>query len=130
MVVISELVGSAGIALNLRFRAAGVDNSASEYKRGGFYVLYSSSSVVGENNAAATFLDVGGPQTTMALGSITNIQNPNLAKTTSYQNSQSRQDAGSYWSGYHNVASAFDGFSLIVSSNSASGVVRVYGLSN
>jgi len=130
MIVLGELTAASALGLNLRFRAAGSDNSSAEYKQGGFYVLYSSSTVNGSNNNGGTSIDVAGIDNGSTIGSVITLQNPNLAKTTAYQNSMTRRDAGAYWSGYHNVTTAYDGFSLFTSGVTVSGVIRVYGLSN
>jgi hypothetical protein len=129
LIVLSELTASQSSGLNLRFRVSGTDSSTGYYA-GGFYVLYSSSTVNGEASSNGTSVDVSGTQTTPTIGSIMYLQNPQLAKTTAYQLNMTRHDAGGYRTGYHSVTTAYDGFSLIVSAGNTTGVVRVYGLSN
>jgi hypothetical protein len=129
LIVLSELTASQNIGVNLRFRVSGTDSSTGYYA-GGFYVLYSSSTVNGEASSNGTSVDVSGSNTTPTVGSIMYLQNPQLAKTTAYQLNMTRHDAGGYRTGYHSVTTAYDGFTLIASAGNVTGVVRVYGLSN
>jgi hypothetical protein len=129
LIVISNLTGGTTNGINLRFRVSGTDSSTGYYSAG-FYVLFSSSTVNGENSSNGTFFDVGAYSTTPTTGSIIYLQNPQLAVTTAMQSNATRYDAAGYRTGYHNVTTAYDGFTLIAPSNTMTGVVRVYGLSN
>jgi hypothetical protein len=129
LIVISNLTGGTTNGLNFKLRVSGTDSSTGYYA-GGFYVLYTSSTVNGENSSNGTSFDVGGYGTTPTVGSIMYLQNPQLAVTTAMQTNMTRYDAAGYRTGYHSVTTAYDGFTLIAPSNTMTGVVRVYGLSN
>ena len=61
-----------------------------------------------------------------------NVYSPQLAVTTGFESSVTRTDGGAYLASYtgdHQVASAFDGFTSLFGSNT-SGTIRVYGYKN
>jgi len=135
MLVLSDVNASAQAGLTFRFRVSGVDSST------GYYAValdstysagtYSSRTA---NNGTAVVMPIAQIQTTARSGGTIFIQQPFSAVTTSYQflgadheTSRGVQNG----SGFHNVATSYDGFSLILATGTFSnGTIKVYGLAN
>jgi len=135
MLVLSDCNTSAQAALTFRFRVGGVDSSTGYYSvalestySGG---LYSSRTA---NNGTAVVMPIVQTQTTAKSGGTIFMQQPFSATTTSYQflGADHETTRGvNNGSGFHNVATSYDGFSLILSTGTFSnGTIKVYGLAN
>jgi len=135
MVVLSDANASAQAGLTFRFRIGGVD-SVTGYYAVAFESTYSAGlySSRTANNGTAVVMPMAQIQNTQKSGGTIFIQQPFSASTTSYQflgadNETTRGVQNG--SGFHNVATSYDGFSLILSTGTFSnGTVRVYGLAN
>lgn len=121
--------GSAQI-LSFKLRASGTDSSASYY-----YAGTSTNYNAGFANTADRGLNTTSWYGTIIAvdptGTSIDVFNPNLTKKTSYITfrSDSRTDGfvGSI-GGYHDVASAYDGFTLLTSGTNIGSIsIRVYG---
>jgi hypothetical protein len=135
MLVMSEVNTSAQAALTFRFRVGGVDSSTgyysvaleSTYSAG----LYSSRTA---NNGTAVVMPIVQTQITAKSGGTIFMQQPFSATTTSYQFLGADHETSrgiNNGSGFHNVATSYDGFSLILSTGTFSnGTIKVYGLAN
>jgi hypothetical protein len=125
-----DALGSQDSTLLLRMRLAGSDNSASSYA---YQQLdAASTSVTGSRGTAQTSMYFGYATTTRGWHFV-NIFNPNLASATLVQSQTAFNVAGpnlTIFMGGHNVATAFDGFSIIVGAGNITGKLRVYGLRN
>ena len=134
-IVVSQLISSATAGLTFKLRASGTDSSASYYAVA-VDPVYSSGAYSSRtaNNAASVVMPITQVQTTDRAGGTIFIQQPFAAQTTTFQ--FSGQDAVTNrginnGSGYHNVSSSYDGFSLILSTGTFSGgTIKVYGLAN
>jgi hypothetical protein len=135
MLVLSEVNTSAQAALTFRFRVSSVDSSTgyysvaleSTYSAG----AYSSRTA---NNGTAVAMPIVQTQTTARTGGTVFIQQPFSAMTTSYQFLGADHETSrgvNNGSGFHNVATSYDGFSLILSTGTFSnGTVKVYGMAD
>lgn len=135
MIVLSDANASAQSGLTFRFRVGGVDSST------GYYAValdstYSSGTYSSRtaNNGTAVVMPIAQIQSTARSGGTIFIQQPFSAVTTSYQFLGADNDSGrgiDNGSGFHNVATSYDGFSLILATGTFSnGTVKVYGLAN
>jgi hypothetical protein len=135
MVVLSDANASAQAGLTFRFRVGGVD-SVTGYYAVALESTYSAGAYSSRtaNNGTAVVMPMAQIQNTQKSGGTIFIQQPFSASTTSYQflgadNETTRGVQNG--SGFHNVATSYDGFSLILSTGTFSnGTVRVYGLAN
>jgi hypothetical protein len=115
-----------------RFRTAGTDNSAASYQRQ--YLDATSTSVAGQRATGATSISSMELQTTAnASILIMDIQNPFLSQVTGLTNISNLATTGIYLNlltGAHTGNTSFDGFTIIQSTGSISGTIRVYGYKN
>jgi hypothetical protein len=125
-----DALGSTNINLNLRMRLAGSDDSTSNY----FYQYLdaASSAVSGARFTSQTSMYFA-YATTGTGWQFVNIFNPNLASATFVQSHTGFNITSpnlTLFTGGHNVATAYDGFSIILASGNITGKLRVYGLRN
>jgi len=122
---------SAGANLQLRLRASASDNSDAQYSYGGYRDQHSSSA--GMWSASQTSAIVGYTASQRAQSAMWLYQ-PFSSVATGYSALSggvgATGGAGIFVSGNHNVASSFDGFSLITFTGTITGTVRVYGIAN
>jgi hypothetical protein len=136
-VIISFHLGS-GVVTNLRLRASGSDNSASNYQyasaRAGSNAAAQNIGGVNQNTILATY-GLGGTseQVTLTFDAI----NPNLAKATNLVGNSFGADgagasnySGGSFTAQHTSTSQFDGFTLYPASGNITGTIRVYGYKN
>jgi hypothetical protein len=135
MIVLSNASASAQASLSFKFRASGTDSSTGYYAVG-IEPTYSAGTYASRtaSNATAVLAPIVQIQTTEKSGGQMFVQQPFEAATTSFQylsadcNTARGTCSGS---GFHNVATAYDGFSLILSTGTwSTGTVKVYGLAN
>jgi hypothetical protein len=127
LIVVSDVLSSASTPeVYLRLRVSGAD-STTGYYYGQHYALWGSASggFVNLNNGG--YFSVMAANTTVPTASQNWLQKPFLTKTTTHQGLQVRYDAASYVGGYNSATTSYTGFSLVASSNTISGIVRVYG---
>jgi hypothetical protein len=117
--------------LNFRLRVGGVDNStASSYQR---TFLRGISSTVTSGYAALTETLICQTNTTIAGSFTADIYDPYSARPTKFTNNFVSGGSGTVaeylaqTGMYHNVASSFDGFSLLAATGNVSGTIKVYG---
>lgn len=129
--VVADLIGSGNVALDMKFRASGADNSTSNYNYGSILV----------NNTSITATRSTG-QTTGAMGAVRAEANgftaffygPQLAKDTAWRtvtadNFTSGTDVlMTDLFGRFNDTTQFDGFKLSVASFNMTGSIAIYGL--
>lgn len=125
-IVLRAFTASGSADTNMRLRASGTDNSANSYIRQ--YVIANAGTVSGAN-VTQTFLHVVFSDTISGFGDF-ELNRPSLAETTQYKSLGGRSDYVLINTGLHNVASAFDGFTLYPSASTITGNVRVYGYKN
>ena len=128
-IALSQVCAAGSIYVSMRLRASGTDNTASSYA---FQRIDASSTTVsGALSTAQQAAYVAATSTTGGWYAI-NVYGPNLAAPT-YLSSTGALVVASptirIFGGGHDVSSAFDGFTLITSSN-VTGTLRVYGLRN
>jgi hypothetical protein len=127
-----------GVALNLRYRTAGVDQASTTYRYAGTDLFLNSASAVSSSPSGAwagTSTSLG-TLSESGLAIVMDIMAPALAAVTQSQaTSTSSSVAGGYlhaWNaqGMYAAATVFDGFSLIPASLLMSGTLTVYGYNN
>ena len=136
LVMIGGMIKSASTASNtLRLRVATVDSSVSYYWAGPA-TNFSTGVVTGESGDNTTSFrlapKIASTSTATASGIIW-LSSPALATNTGFSNSGvASTDTNSYiYNGYHGVATAYDGFSILsAGGNFTGGTVKVYGLAN
>ena len=130
--IITKATASTRVALNMRMRVAGVDNTTANYQ----------AQLSGAEAAAGVFVRASN-QTSGRIAAVdttttpisTDIMSPFLAEVTvmtslvglaaaTTGNSVAMESMG------HNVASSFDGFTLLPASGTLTGKIRIYGYQN
>jgi hypothetical protein len=127
--ILMNWTASTDAALNLRLRASGTDNSANSYTRQ--RTISSSTTVSGARNTDTVFLFAISQSGSNNLSA--DIFSPQLAANTSYNLISNYSDsiaATVITTGVHEVASAFDGFSILAGTGTITGTFRVYGYLN
>jgi hypothetical protein len=124
--IISTLTSaSTGLALKIRFRVSGADNSTANYNWCGQYQQNTTTTISGEQATGATSGQISG------IGAndgtfFANISNPFLTKTTHWYghnfDGTYRRDYG----GKLNVTTSYTGFTLIYA-QAMTGTIKVYG---
>lgn len=121
---------STGGQVQLRLRLSGTDNTASEYD---YQRLVASSTTAASTTASAGNIwdSIAGGNRATQRGQFTFLA-PALAVPTFVDANVSDSDATSNfgrvgYSGWHRASTAFDGFSLISSTGTMTGTLKVYG---
>jgi hypothetical protein len=128
-IIFSGFSQSTLTSISLRLRASGTDNSASNFKWGGIYRLFTSSGGDDTTNGASSWT-VGLPNTTTVVASTLDVCSPALPVYTSMIGQRSNYDAAAFNNGFWAANDVFDGFTVFVSSGTFSGRLRVYGYRN
>jgi hypothetical protein len=128
LITLNGGVGSTNQRINMV-----LTGSTTAYYRAGTEVNYAnaSSSAVNTSNGAS-WLDVGYSSTKNNVLNV-NLFGPNLEKTTGMQAIVSPNIAGApagFFAGFHDVATAYTGFTISVSGTMTGGTIRVYGYRN
>lgn len=124
--------------LKLNWRVGGTTATAADY----VWVMHGLSSNGTALNSSSGTSDIGHFVTYTNItssiqrqGVVFDVINPNTTETTVYMgNGQSYNSGGNYWTfnvgGWHNVATAYDGFVLAVSSGTMDHQTSIYGYNN
>lgn len=132
-IIISGLAGASGaMGVSLKLRASGTPSSTGYYYTG-FLAQYGVSTLQYETQAnAASFVTGAVGDINLYGGAEVTLYGPNFARTTGLASQGiDPRTAGAgcrIYSGYHNVATAYDGFELIVGTSFAAVTARVYGI--
>jgi hypothetical protein len=127
--ILTDLIGSTTLDLNIRLRVGGVDNSSAVYTR---QYLFANNTTVSAGRATTnTFWSGPLVNATPRSASIIELFGPFLTRVTggsgrslSLYNGNPEMVFEEYG---HNSATSFDGFSLIASTGTITGTVSVYG---
>jgi hypothetical protein len=122
--------GSTTLNIRMRMRASATDDTSANYYNQS--VNGNVASVTGAQETTQTSMRVATGRTEPAAHTIDVFQ-PQLAAATaavSLGGTGSTNPSVYMWLAYHNVATAYDGFSLITSTGTITGTLRVYGYSN
>jgi hypothetical protein len=114
-------------AINLRMRLAGTDDTSANYASQ--YLDANSTSLVGARAAGATSASIGVGETAGFWCSI-DIYQPALAVATYFTSAATRSVTTPIirdHAGGHNVATAYDGFTIYPTSGTITGVLAIYG---
>ena len=122
-VLVSCTASAAGAFLYMRNRVAGVD-AATNYDQQRLYV--NGSSVAGAQNAASTGGGIGAVLTTKNVYGV-DVFGPQLAEKPGFVSVGGYEGGIEIFTTIHTTATAYDGFSLLPSSGTITGIVNVYG---
>jgi len=125
---------SANCNIQIRLRASGTDSSATYYL-GASQVRMTDGNNGADNTNNGSLWNISQPETGVLIGGASMIMNgPAIARITrmSYQSIAVAGGVPFARSGvgYHDTATAYDGFSIIASAGNMTGTVRVYGFRN
>jgi len=119
--------------VHIRMRASGTDSSAS-YNYASAQINASTGAVSGDAASAAAQWVVAGAQSGAQAYIVIDFIGPNLSSATKGAWHSLASSSSIYFprsgGGLHDVASAYDGFSLITSANNMTGTLKVYGYKN
>ena len=131
MIVYNEITTSGNDQImNMRLRASGTDNTSAIYKLGSARVAYTGGAPGGYSGGSETAWVFVINSDEIKTGGVINVNSPNVAVLTSYSTIYASGENGGYIAGFHNTATAFDGFTVYPSGGTFSGIFRVYGISN
>ena len=121
------LTATSTIGIRFRMRASGTDATGSNYRNYGVG-QNASSTVTGSYGASETIGNLGGAGTTTGLTSFI-ISSPQLAVTTAISGQHARIERAETFHLLHSVSTAFDGFTLSLSSAgpTMTGSISFYG---
>lgn len=124
------------IALTLRWRASGTDNTDSEYNTAniGITSAGSTANLTDDSQTSHKFGEVGTTVVTVNAASF-DVQSPQLAQVTHAHGSVTwfagvGPAKGANIAAHHYGSDVFDGFSLIASTGTITGTLRIYGYAN
>jgi hypothetical protein len=128
--IVMRYVGLVGnLNMYLRLRSGGSDNAtASSYTAQN---LAADDTTVAASRFTADYTRFAGAYTTQRDGMVTNLYGPFLAQPTAGRNTKVFGYLGAYLDDVaftHNQSTSYDGFTLLVSGNSFTGLISVYGL--
>jgi hypothetical protein len=133
--IMCNQVPSTANDINIRMRVSGADDSTSNYK---FAAIgyYSNNSGYNDYGAAATsWNDIARTFTAVTQGIFNfdvfypNETKPTIisGKTAAYNTASSGLLADVNYSGWHNVSTAYTGFTIIPTAGTTTGTIKVYG---
>jgi hypothetical protein len=123
-------VSSVDTNCTLRMRASGTDNSAASY---GYALLQGVSGGAGSSQATGQTSVQQALINTEGFHAAIDVYSPALAANTRFQSNGGKNTGTPYLAvflGFHAVASAFDGLTLLPASGNITGSLRIYGLRN
>jgi len=122
-IVLSSIVSAGNFDLKLRLRAAGTDDTGSNYlvERG----VFAGAGISGVSATETSFVWL--PVSTVAGFGYIDLNRVNLASTTFMNSFGGNNQVLFNISGYHNQSTAYDGFTFFVDSGTLTGTIRVYG---
>lgn len=125
---IFTLTGTGATNVGIRFRASGTDDSSSNYQ---WMQLYAAGAVGNSSATSQTSMGVAYTNSELVSASV-DFYRPQLAAFTLFTSNSQRNNGpvASLWTGSHNVATSYDGMSIISSSGTFTGTLRVYGYKN
>ena len=131
LIIVSDIVGSTNAALRLRWRASSTDATGSNYKFANRYATFATSLGTDAGNPTDHILIVGATGTSaQRSGAHIYVNAPQIAAYTNHQMIANSWDSAAFGAGMHEQATAYDGFSLYITSGTFSGQVKIYGLQN
>ena len=130
--ILIRTTASVGNALLLRLRLSGTDATGTDYNQQ--YLQAQNTTVAAARNTSQTSTQVMAQSITENIA-IIDVFSPALATPTTYQsvnprNANSTTPDQFFFAGGHNVSTAYDGFTLFMSSGTFTGTLRVYGYRN
>jgi hypothetical protein len=125
LVVIEASASTAGFPL-LRMRVSGTDSTVS-YNFAGYYISMSAPALTAEGATSQSGMRLGA-WGSFPYGASTTLFQPSAAAKTTYTClTQSAELFTRYFGGYHDVATAYSGCTLVPSAGTMTGNIRIYG---
>jgi hypothetical protein len=125
--VIADVTCTADVALQIRLRLSGTDNTSGYYAIGHYSVSGTGPTRLESANQSAMRI---GSTNQNALLTVMDLMYPASAIKTRFASTVGGNFQSSQWGGFHDDATAYDGFSLFGSSGTVTGTIRVYGYMN
>lgn len=113
--------------LYVRLRAAGADNTTSNYRSGGIYSVFSTGTVNTTNYNSATAWTVYYLVNGIGHAKAVEVMAPQDTVPTAMGSIGANTDANAYYSGWFNASTSFDGFTIYPYSGTITGTLSVYG---
>jgi hypothetical protein len=130
--ILGSYTPSAGADLNFRFRVAGADNSTSNYSHQNLIV--DNTTVTAGRAASGTSGVFGTGSASVRTSFATTMFNPFLTETKNYVTHTAVRPSGTIFtvntSGGFNASTSFTGMTLLPSSGTVTGTIRIYGIAN
>jgi hypothetical protein len=120
--------GTGAAELNARLRTAGSDASGSNYT---WQQLVANGSSVSGSRQTPTSIRIGTVNSPQRCGDTVYVYGPNLGQPTAFRNVSITSNAGATiadHAGTHSLSTSYAGLTLIPSSGTFSGLIKVYGL--
>jgi hypothetical protein len=131
LIMYNELTGSTTLQTLMRLRASGTDNTALNYNTGSARVAYAGGAPAGYSDVNTDEWTIAvNTGTTMLCGTSILINSPFEAIDTSFSSVFPTNDSAGFIGGVHTANSSFDGFTILTTTGTFSGIFRVYGISN
>ena len=128
--IIMTGTGTASQNLQMRFRIAGTDTTATNYAYQ--RLLVNGSTAGGSRTTSTQQLQVGGVATGWAIN-VLDLANPQMTSATTMRAYAGYSEAGAYMqdaTGAYSLTTSFDGFTYFPDAGTISGIIRVYGYQN
>lgn len=128
--LVLRLHGSVNTIHSFRLRLSGTDNSAASYSNNELFKNVGSASAGFASGTAVTSGRLGSHDTTPPAITVFDISGPALAEHTAYVSNNGYVSQLEVISGVHAVGTAFDGITILPSSGTITGSIRIYGYRN
>jgi hypothetical protein len=126
--IIFRLTCSTSANINMRMRLSGTDDTSSNYQSMQLYAAGAVGNAALTSQTAMTSAFSAGELIATSL----DLYSPRVAEFTLFSDITARNSGPvlSVWTGSHNVATAYDGLTLLAASGTITGKIRVYGYKN
>ena len=128
--IIFSATGAANSGFSIRMRAAGSDNTASNYKSFVNYNSYGGTTSIGTSNNATSWDNLNYANTGAPFTLTFDLLSPQATAETIFSGFHNEVAAGGASVAYFNATTSFDSMSFIITSTNMTGTVKVYGYSN
>jgi len=127
---LSGLVCSGSPQVAIRMRVSSTDASGSNYSRA--YLVGGGATASSGRDSSQTSSIIFPDASVARSDGFATIYSPNLAEPTALFSQFNRSGGNSIYmiAAYHNLSTAYDGFSLIPSTGTITGTIRIYGYKN
>lgn len=128
--IIFSANNTANSGFSLRLRAAGSDNTASNYRSYVTWNSYGGSTTTGTSSGATSWDNLNYANTGNPFTLVFDLLSPKATAETQFLGIHNEVAAGGTSVAYFNATTAFDSLSFILGTGNMTGTVKVYGYSN